>query len=619
MCGIFGIITNLTNHPIYDRILNSLIQLQNRGYDSSGIGMLVDNTFIVEKFASSHEKTSIDFLKSTSRSHSSMNSHIGIGHNRWATHGQKNDINAHPHVSHDNRFMIVHNGIIENYQTLKSFLIDQGYVFVSQTDTEVIANLIAYYYTQCKNTFQSIQSTIAQLDGTYGLIVVNRDEHDRIYAVRNGSPLLVGVSEETILLSSEQSGFCGEVSRYIALTNDDICSIYQDTQGVHIDTKDNYVEKPVSIDYIVQHTPDPYKYWTMKEIQEQPQTILNALNRGARLKNNSEVKLGGLDQYAGDLLNVQHIILLGCGTSYHAAQIGVYLLKRLCEFTSIQSYDGADFTEYDVPKRGNSLMVFISQSGETKDLHRCIELARKHEIITLGITNVVDSLIARETLCGIYCNSGKEVGVASTKVFTGQVLTLSLLALWFSQNQNIHKQLRNTMITDLQNLSNDYKNVLNMVDHHMQLLANELYIKKHMFILGKGVNEYIAKEGALKIKEISYTFAEAYSSSSLKHGTFALLEEEFPILLIDTELEHYEKNKNCIEEILTRGANIFLITTNPEHKPRDNLLVCSLTYNPSFSFLLSIIPLQLLAYYLSIKKNINPDIPRNLAKVVTVE
>ena len=240
-------------------------------------------------------------------------------------------------------------------------------------------------------------------------------------------------------------------------------------------------------------------------------------------------------------------------------------------------------------------------------------------MLTLGITNVIDSLIARETLCGIYCNSGKEVGVASTKVFTSQVVTLSLLALWYSQNQNIHRQLRVNIISDLQNLSNDYKNVLNTVDTAIQPLVEEFYNKNHLFILGKGVDEYIAKEGALKIKEISYIFAEAYSSSSLKHGTFALLEEEFPVLLIDTELEHYEKNKNCMEEILSRGSNIFLITTNTEHKPRDNVLVIPLISNPSFSFLLSVIPLQLLAYYLSVKKNINPDIPRNLAKVVTVE
>jgi len=621
MCGIFGILTNQTDYPIYERVLKALTQLQNRGYDSSGIGVLLENHIHIEKYASDPQQTSIDKLAHAYYTNPDLAkaTSIGIGHNRWATHGYKNDINSHPHASQDKQFMIVHNGIIENYQVLKDFLITKGYTFISQTDTEVIVNLISFYYQECSNTFQSIKNTIQQLNGTYGIIVVDKNDPDRLYAVRNGSPLLIGISEEMVLISSEQSGFCGEISRYIALTNDDICCIYKNNKGIHVTTKDNYIEKDVSVDFIYQDSPSPYNHWTMKEIQEQPETILNSLNRGARIKNTSEVKLGGLDQYAGELLNAQHIILLGCGTSHHAGQIGVYLLKRLCDFVSIQVYDGADFTEYDVPKKGNTLLVFISQSGETKDLHRCIEIAKKYELLTLGITNVIDSLIARETLCGIYCNSGKEVGVASTKVFTSQVVTLSLLALWYSQNQNIHRQLRVNIISDLQNLSNDYKNVLNTVDTAIQPLVEEFYNKNHLFILGKGVDEYIAKEGALKIKEISYIFAEAYSSSSLKHGTFALLEEEFPVLLIDTELEHYEKNKNCMEEILSRGSNIFLITTNTEHKPRDNVLVIPLISNPSFSFLLSVIPLQLLAYYLSVKKNINPDIPRNLAKVVTVE
>jgi len=346
MCGIFGIITTLKNQDIYKIIINGLIQLQNRGYDSSGVCTLNNNKFEIHKYASTNDLSSIDKLLSLNLSNlqnlenlqNSENDsiYLGIGHNRWATHGGKTDTNAHPHTSNDKKFVLVHNGIIENYQELKSFLIKNSYEFYSQTDTEVIVNLISYHYNILKNTFDALQKTIEQLQGTYGIIVMNNLEQDKMYAVRNGSPLLVGITDEYAIITSEQSGFCNMVNNYITLNNDDICIITKNINKINIETSNQYVHKKVNItNYDL--TPEPYKHWTIKEINDQPNTIFNTINRGGRIKNNSEVKLGGLESKIDLLKNIENIIILGCGTSYHAGMYGAYYLKTLCNFNSKSS------------------------------------------------------------------------------------------------------------------------------------------------------------------------------------------------------------------------------------------------------------------------------------------
>jgi len=621
MCGIFGIITNTKSYHIKKIIINALIQLQNRGYDSSGICTLSNNnTFEIHKYASTNELSSIDKLLSLNLKED--DSSLGLGHNRWATHGGKTDNNAHPHISNDKKFVLVHNGIIENYLELKNFLINNDYTFYSQTDTEIIVNLISYYYNndeQTKgNTFKSIKKTINDLQGTYGIIVINSDENNKIYAVRNGSPLLIGYNDDYALITSEQSGFCNNVNTYITLNNDDISILSKNNNKILIQTSSNYIQKKVNnVNYDL--TPDPYKHWTIKEIFEQSETIINTINRGGRIKNNSEVKLGGLEEHIAILKNVNNIILLGCGTSYHAGLYGMHYLKTLCNFNSVQVFDGAEFNTYDIPKNGNSVFILISQSGETKDLHRCIDIAKNNNIVTIGIVNVVDSLIAREVDCGIYCNAGREIGVASTKAFTSQVICLSLLAVWFAQINNINIIKRSKIIKDLQNLSNDFKNTINNINETIQNIAFSMKDYNNMFLLGKGTDEYVAKEGSLKIKEISYIHSEGYSASSLKHGPFALLDEKFPVLILNLVEEHDYKIYNCFEEVHSRNSPILLITNNNEIKLNKNCTLINIVKNNSYSSLLGIIPLQLLAYYLSINRGINPDIPKNLAKVVTVE
>jgi glucosamine--fructose-6-phosphate aminotransferase (isomerizing) len=608
MCGIFGIVS-LNQENIYERIINGLIQLQNRGYDSSGLCVLNNNHLEVHKYASTPTESSLQKLqeKCINKGLHSM----GIGHNRWATHGVKNDANAHPHVSNNRQFAVVHNGIIENYAELKKMLVSKGFTFFSQTDTEIIVNLISFYYDQLGDTQKSIQATIADLQGTYGIIVVDLKSPDKLFCVRNGSPLLVGKSDGCVIITSEQSGFCNLVSNYITLHNDDICVIER-TGGLLIKTSGTYTGKKVlSMNHDL--SPQPFAHWTLKEIWYQPTVVLNAINNGGRIDGPSKVKLGGLDQHLSLLKDVCNIIILGCGTSFFAGLYGMHFFKRLTNMNTVQVFDGAEFSSHDIPRVGKTAVILVSQSGETKDLHRCIEIAYQGNAITIGVINVVDSLIAREVDCGVYCNAGKEVGVASTKAFTSQVVCLSLMAIWFSQLHGVNEQLRTRTISDLQNLSNDFKNTIENVEPVVKTMIPKLMNAKNMFVLGKGSDECIAKEGSLKIKEISYIHAEGYSASSLKHGPFALLDETFPVVILNLDGRYEAKIQNCVEEVRSRGSPVFIISANPNNNE------IGVSANMSYSSLLGLVPIQMLAYYLSVQKGINPDKPKNLAKVVTVE
>jgi glucosamine--fructose-6-phosphate aminotransferase (isomerizing) len=617
MCGIFGLVL-LENDNLYKLIINGLIQLQNRGYDSAGLCTINEDKFDIYKYASTNEINAIEKLTST-QFKPLENCYIGFGHNRWATHGGKTDINAHPHLSNSGNFCIVHNGIIENYKELKHYLLSEGFNFKSQTDTEVIVNLIELNYKKYNSVYDSIKNTIMSLKGTYGLIIQSMIEPNTLYCVRNGSPLLVGQTEDKVIVTSEQSGFCGFISNYITLHNDDICIISRENNplSISVKTKQSYKKKNVTIfDY--EMTPYPFTHWTLKEIYQQPEIILNAINKGGRIKNETEVKLGGLEQYSNSLKSINNIILLGCGTSYFAGLYGMYYFKHLCNFNTIQVFDGAEFDENDIPKIGTTSLILISQSGETKDLHRCIEIAKNRNLITIGIVNVVDSLIAREVDCGIYCNAGKEVGVASTKAFTSQVVCLSMAAIWFSSLHNVNKQKRAKLICDLHNLSNDIKMTLEECNSKILDIANN-FNANNMFILGKGTDEFIAKEGALKIKEISYIHSEGYSSSSLKHGPFALLDENFPVIILNLDQNQSIKTMNCYQEVSSRNSPIIFITNNINICDDNTCKYIIVPENKSYASLLGIIPIQLFAYYLSVNKGINPDKPKNLAKVVTVE
>ena len=628
MCGITAY---LGSESAFEYILGSLILLQNRGYDSAGICSIdANNEFISHKYASNNQKTAIQLLETYKASHS--NNTIGIGHTRWATHGAKTDSNAHPHFDTDNQISVVHNGIIENYLEIKARLIKEGINFVSQTDTEVIPKLLEYYLrlelVRTENNYDDIdfennvlKPTISDLQGTWAIVILFKHTPNKLYLCKNGSPLVLGIDNHFALISSEQLSLSRYFNHYITLNDGDILTITKSSDGViQFPNKINYIQNIIQ-NKVSETSSYPYPHWTIKEICEQPMSIMRTLNMGGRILGDNRVKLGGLDSQESQLLGIEHLIILGCGTSYNAGQIGCLVMRAFKCFTTVTCIDASEFTIDDIPNNSKTGFVMLSQSGETKDLHRCMETIRNLDCPIMSIVNVVGSLIARESHCGIYLNAGREVGVASTKSFTSQVVALTLMAIWFSQHKNTCAHLRQQYVKNLRNLSLDVERLLGYSMESIRVLATKLVNVKQMFILGRGIMKFIADEGSLKIKEIAYIHAEGYAGGSLKHGPFALIDSDTVIILIAPKDENFSKMINAAEEVHSRNARIILITNcnTSELKPGLFESIISIPSNESFANILSIIPLQILAYEIALLKGHNPDFPKNLAKVVTVD
>lgn len=637
MCGIISYL----GKDVYRNILNGLEQLQNRGYDSAGILTFIQNGWTLNKYASNETSSAIAKLKNVDPNLSEIG--VGIGHTRWATHGEKSDLNAHPHMDWKNEFSVVHNGIIENYEHIKKFLEEKGYKLKSQTDTEVIVYLISYHYENTKNIEESIRLCISELEGTYALCIITKHSPDTIYCIRKGSPLLVGIGhnneESYALIASELSGFCNKISKYIILENNDLCILRLNKNKIQIQYNHTYSYLDIKKE-LHSISPSPYAHWTLKEIMEQSQSVIRCLCNGSRISqqllskqfwedkdemkekysdnfNKRKIKLGGLDKLLDNLIDVKHLIILGCGTSYFSGACVSSLFKKYTDFETVNIYDPSEFYDYHIPRSGKICCIFISQSGETKDLYDKIEMMKKKNIIRLGVINVVDSYIAREMNAGVYLHIGREVGVASTKAFTGQVLCLILILLWFMENKNPNNLVINEILDSIVSLPNDIQIVLEKNYHLCKDIAKQLVNKEHLFILAKEPNIFYAHEGSLKLKEIGYIHSEAYSSSSLKHGPYALIEKDTPVILLCPKDEHFSKHQSIKEEILSRGGKMIGISNgNLDEKYYRQLIVPD---NKYFFGVLSCIMLQLIAYELSVNKGINPDQPRNLAKVVTVD
>lgn len=628
MCGIIGV---LGYCKCYKHILGGLKQLQNRGYDSAGMCTLDSNfKFLINKFASTQSDNALEKLEYYKNIHE--NDTIGIGHTRWATHGGKTDSNAHPHFDMHKKLSLVHNGIIENYQELKNFLEEKGYIFKSQTDTEVVANLISFEYEKCKSEEKAILKSAKQLSGTYALVIMFSDSPDKLFCIRYGSPLLIGINDDKnlALVTSEQSGFCGNVSNYYAIDNHNLCILSKKDGKVFFNPQRvTFEELKISSDYSNSNQLVNYPHWTLKEIDEQVDSSSRALSNGGRLLNDNEVKLGGLEHFAENLEKIQHLIILGCGTSFHAGLIASHYFKELCNFITVELFDAAEFTPNDFPKTDDKIgCIFMSQSGETQDLYRCVKIAKNRNAYTIGVINVVDSLIAREVDCGVYLNAGKEVAVASTKSFTSQLIVMMLIACWFSQKHSkishsfgeLVDKKRRKYIEELTMLPNLIQQTIDASLEICPSIVEYFDNFESCFILGKGTGEGIAKEGSLKIKEISYIHSEGYSASALKHGPFALLKKDFPVIILGMDNDHYDKCLNALEEIKSRHANVIFITNKKvPHNLKADTVIQLPENTQKIGDILSIIPLQTLSYYLSVRRNINPDFPRNLAKVVTVE
>jgi len=607
MCGIFAV---LGRDNVTRIVLSGLKLLLNRGYDSCGVSYIENNSLNTIKYASTKINNSFDLLENDIKTTNTV-SNAAISHTRWSTHGAPTDKNSHPHHDNKNRIALVHNGIIENYHELKEDLVGHGYFFYSQTDTEVISVMIGYYMDLGNEIGDAIKNTLERLQGTWALSIIHRDFPNSMWITRNGSPLLLGIEDDYIMVASEQIAFANNIKRYIILNNSDLIEISKEGNTIKYNKDIHNYKINYKNNVFIELEPIGYKNWLIKEISEQPDCVLRAINNGGRILNKSSVKLGGLESCKEKLLELNHIILLGCGTSFYSCMWIQDMFKTMEIFDTVSLYDGADFDLKDIPAYGKTGLILVSQSGETKDLHRCIQITQDNNLTTIGVVNVPDSMIARETDCGVYLNAGREVSVASTKSFTNQCIVLTLIAIWFSQNRNTNYKKREQIIEDLMNLSFDMNQMIEKCNKIIPEIVSK-FNTKTIFLLGKGCSHAIALEGSLKLKEVSYIHAEGYSSSALKHGPFALIEEGIPIILFDIDDKHREKNDNCYHEVIARGAYVLRISDM-------NYGDIIINHNKTYGGLVANLFSQILSYNLALLKGLNCDFPKNLAKVVTVD
>lgn len=620
MCGIFGF---LGVSSCFSYGINGLKQLQNRGYDSAGacgLTLIPECSLIIEKYASVNNLDSIDALNLMKEKFDNCTN--GIFHTRWATHGAKTNANAHPHMDNSGVIALVHNGIIENYYELKQELMNIGYSFKSETDTEVVVNLISYYYYQTtddngiRHMEDAIMQAVSRLQGTWALIILCKEKPDNLYCARHGSPLLVGFGGSYVMITSEQAGFNNCVNNYLCLNNGDITVLRRRDGKITINNLDNYVLRNVTVKSN-ELTPEPFQDWTIKEIHEQYEASIRAISFGGRIINNDSVRLGGPMAHESILKTIDHILLLGCGTSLNAGIHSIDFFKDLCDFTTVQAFDGSEFIPTDIPKKGKCCAIFLSQSGETKDLYRCIKICSDNNIFTIGVINVVDSLIGRSVDCGCYLNAGREVAVASTKAFTSQVILLSMLAIYFAQINNLNKSKREHYIKSLRQLPMDIKKTIQITDEICKTIANYLINQKDLFVLGKGSMISVAAEGALKTKEIGYINANSYGGNALRHGPYAIIENNVPIIFLNPNDQNFVSMNNTVEEVRSRNAYPIIIS-DTEDISRHACQKVLVPINCIYKGIIHNIPMQLIAYYMAILKGHNPDMPKNLSKVVSV-
>ena len=633
MCGIIAVSTNPDNHNASIKLLDGLKLLQNRGYDSAGISMISPEGLITEKHASTTTSNAIEVLETHVHKFQGMST--GIGHTRWGTHGAKTDINSHPHLDCHQTFSIVHNGIIENYKELRTLLEGYHYTFRSQTDSEVIANLLSYYYHNqaaaddpYHKIIQSIQYAISVLQGTYAVAMIS-SYTPFLYTFSHGSPLVVGYNKEKkiCMASSELGGFGTTSLHYCFMKDKEIAVLLQDQVVLITEHIASPLNPPVWNVYQhenVQMSPSPYPSWCEKEIHEQVEAVQRAINFGGRLLGDNHVKLGGLEQCSKRLSNASHLVLLGCGTSLNAAFTVVPVFRAISGFVTISVFDAGEFTMDDIPrtKTGNQVaFIFLSQSGETKDLQRCVQML-KPTYPLIGAINVVQSYIAREMDCGVYLNAGREVSVASTKTYTNMVVVLHLIAIWFSDKNRINTpsvlEQRRRIIADLHTLSDQIDKVLRIAIPTQWTMR--LCNTPSCFLLGKGQAEFVAMEGALKIKEIAYIHAEGKSAASLKHGPFALIHNQLPIIFINMSgagNENHHAILNSYHEVSSRDCYPIMICDVQTYS-NEFANAAVIPFNATFGNILANVLLQRLALSVSYQKGIHPDFPRNLAKVVTV-
>ncbi|MCG6912938.1 glutamine--fructose-6-phosphate transaminase (isomerizing) [bacterium BMS3Abin03] len=610
MCGIIGYIGEKNCVPI---LINGLKRLEYRGYDSAGISIINNgNTCIVKnkgKVSALEEKVSL--MK--------LNAVLGIGHTRWATHGIPNEINAHPHSNEDNTLFLIHNGIIENYQTIKKGLKQIGYSFRSETDSEVLVMLIDSFLKKNYPLTKAVQLALSEVEGTYGIAVIYKDEPDKIVVARKGSPLVVGLGENENFIASDVSAILAHTKQIVYLDDGELAVITKN--GFLVKTiLDIEIEKEVheismSLDEIDK---GGYSHFMLKEIMEQTESVTNSM-RGRLLLEDGDAKLGGLANVIDKLVNSNRIIISACGTSWHAGLVGEYMFEQYARIQTEVEY-ASEFRYRNPIITNEDTVILISQSGETADTLAALREAKSRGALVLGICNVVGSTIARESNAGVYIHAGSEIGVASTKAFTSQLIVLALITLLIARKKSLSAAEGKELVEAMQELPDKISHILKLNDT-IEQLAEEFKDSKNFLYLGRGYNFPAALEGALKLKEISYIHAEGYPAAEMKHGPIALIDEKMPVVFIATKDSTYEKVISNIEEVRARGGRIIAIASENDEEI-DTLVDYSIKIPDTVEMLrpvLTSIPLQLLAYHIAVKKGLNVDQPRNLAKSVTVE
>jgi len=613
MCGIVAYIGSREAYPI---LIKGLRRLEYRGYDSAGVALLNEGNLSVYK-----KEGKVAVLEDFAKNHD-IAGNIGIGHTRWATHGVPCDRNAHPHLSNSHRLAIIHNGIIENYASLKAELETRGYVFESDTDTEVLLNLIEDIQKEEKRTIEeAVRVALNEVVGAYAIVVIDKNEPDKIIAARKGSPLVIGIGQNEFFVASDASPII-EYTNNVVYLNDEEFAVLNRNGQLDIKTLGNLEKTP----YIQKLEMDlekiekgGYEHFMLKEIYEQPQVILDCM-RGRMNAEQGWIKLGGVNEYANRINKAKRFIITACGTSWHSGLIGEYLIEELArvpvevEYASEFRYRNPIITQKDV-------VLAISQSGETADTLSAIQIAKERQALIYGICNVIGSSIAREAHAGSYTHAGPEIGVASTKAFTVQVTILTLMALQLAQSKGTISQTRlRTILYEMEQVPEKVKQTLKL-DAKIKEIAAKYFEAKNFLYLGRGLAFPIALEGALKLKEISYIHAEGYPAAEMKHGPIALIDENMPVVFIATNKSAHEKIVSNIQEVKARKGKVIAIILEGDETIKglaDDYIEVPDT-DELLSPLVAIVPLQLLSYHIALMRGCNVDQPRNLAKSVTVE
>ncbi len=612
MCGIIAYIGTKQAYPI---LIKGLQRLEYRGYDSAGVALLNGDLNIYKK--KGKVKDLLDFAENKN-----LGATSGIGHTRWATHGKPDDNNAHPHVSGNGRLTIVHNGIIENYALIKEALKNEGHVFHTQTDTEVLVHLIEEVQNQDDLPIEeAVREALTRVVGAYAIVVMDKNDPDKLVAARKGSPLVIGLSDDGFFFASDGTPIVEHTKKVIYL-DDEHTAVVNRNGDYEIRTIDNEIHTPFIDELtmeIARMEKGGYDYFMLKEIHEQPRTICDAM-RGRLNAKEGWIRLGGVDDFGDNVRLAERFIIVGCGTSWHAGLIGEYLFEDLARIPVEVEY-ASEFRYRNPVIRPKDVVIAISQSGETADTYAALELAKKQGAFIYGIVNSVGSSISRMTDAGSYIHAGPEIGVASTKAFTGQVTLLTLMAIKIAKERGqITTEYYQRLLQEFDRIPQKVEKVLKSNDL-IKYIASEIKDSPNALYLGRGYNFPVALEGALKLKEISYIHAEGYPAAEMKHGPIALIDENMPVVVIATNKSLNEKIVSNIMEVKARkGIVIAIVSEGDEeiNKIADYTIPIPETEEP-FSPLLSVVPLQLLSYHIAVMRGCNVDQPRNLAKSVTVE